>query len=128
MLHELVDIDGLVEGFCLYIAGKLYELAGKELLGDDAGMILHMGRRSHASRDFGYISRATYFLKSPVTPQLFGNGEHINGFLGHSQVADSLENVLVALLVEALGEEHLAHHGVGILVDKQSANDGTLYL
>ena len=42
-LHEVVDIDGLVEGIGLNHRGKLYELAGEELLLKDSGVVLDMG-------------------------------------------------------------------------------------
>ena len=44
MLHQVIHVDGLVEGLCLYVAGKLYELAGQGFLCHDAGMVFHMGR------------------------------------------------------------------------------------
>ena len=43
LLHQVVDVGGLVEGLCLYDTGKGDELAGKEFLGDDVGVILNVG-------------------------------------------------------------------------------------
>ena len=42
-LHELVDIDGSVKGFCLDIAGEGDELAGEELLLENLGVLLDVG-------------------------------------------------------------------------------------
>ena len=47
VLHQVVHVDGLVEGLRLNVAGKLYELPRQKLLCDDVGMILNVGRRSH---------------------------------------------------------------------------------
>ena len=43
LLHQVIDIDRLVEGHRLYLAGELYQLTCQRLLGNDTGMILDIG-------------------------------------------------------------------------------------
>ena len=44
LLHQVIDVDGGVEGSLLDLAGERDELARQELLGDDAGVVLDVGR------------------------------------------------------------------------------------
>ena len=49
VLHQLIYVDGFVKCLRLHVTGKLYELAGQELLGNDVSMVLDVGRRGHTS-------------------------------------------------------------------------------
>lgn len=117
LLHQVVDVGGVVEGLGLYDAGKRYELSGKVFLGDDASVILDVGRRGHARAQLGHIYRATHLVEVAVLGQLFGDGEHVDRALGHAQVAHGGIHLLVARLIEAFGVEHLADHCVGVFVN-----------
>ena len=48
MLHQLVNVACLVEGVGLNVTCKRDELTCQRLLCHDVGMILYVGRRSHA--------------------------------------------------------------------------------
>jgi hypothetical protein len=44
------------------------------------------------------------------------------------QLHDGTIHFLIAWLIETLGQQHLTHHGIGILVNHQGAQYGTLNL
>ena len=78
LLHQIVDINGLVEGLGLDIAGKGNELTGQRLLGNNTGMVLNIGRRSHTAGEFRHIARATDILKVALTGQLFSHRPNVD--------------------------------------------------
>ena len=128
LLHQIVDINGLVEGLGLDIAGKGNELTGQRLLGNNAGVILDIGRRSHTAGEFRHIAWTTNILKVALFGQLFSNSPHIDRRLVEREFHDGAVHFLVARLIEALGQKHLANHGIGVLVNHQGTQNGTLYL
>ena len=128
LLHEVVDIDGLVEGLGLDVARELNELAGQRLLGNDAGVVFNVGRRCHATADFSHIARSAYILQVALLGQLLGNGPHIDRQFVHGQLHDGLIDLLVAGFIETLGSQHLAHDGIGVLVYHQGTQHSTFYL
>ena len=128
MLHQFVDVDGLVEGFRLHVAGKLYQLTGQKLLGNDVGMILDVGRRSHAARQLGNIHRTADILQVTRLRQLVGHGNDVDRLLGHRQVAYGGIDLLVAGFIETLGIEGFAHDAISVLVYHQGTQHRLLYL
>ena len=128
LLHQVVDIYRLVEGHALYAAGERDELAGQRLLCNDAGMILDVSRRCHTTRQFGHVAGAADVFQVALARQLLGNRPYIHRLFLHRQLLNGLVNLLVTRFVETIGIEHLAHHGVGILVYHQGAQHGLLYL
>ena len=85
-----------------------------------------MGARCHPRRELRNIDGTAHLFQLARLGQLVGHGEHIDGFLRHAEVTDGRIDHLVARFIETLREEHLTHHGVGILVDEEGAQDGFL--
>ena len=128
LLHEVVDIDGLVEGIGLNHRRKLNELTGEELLLEDAGMIFDMRRARHLARQFDDISRTADFLESALLLEFLGYGHDVDRLLSEVQSLHSLENLLIARLIERLGADNLRDNGERVLVDHQSTEDDFLYV
>ena len=78
MLHQFIDVDGLVEGLRLNIAGKLYELPGEEFLRHDAGMVVDMRRGGHAAGNLSDICGSASFFELSAAHQLVGDGMACN--------------------------------------------------
>ena len=128
MLHQLVNINRRVEGFCLDIAGKANELTRQEFLSNDTRMVFDVGRRRNAGTQFSNIGRTAYAIKIALLSQLVDHGHDIHRFLGNAQIANSRIDFLITGFIEALGIEHLADHGVGVLINHQRTEHGTLHI
>ena len=88
LLHQVVDVNGLVESLRLHATGEGDELSGERLLGDDVRVVLDVGRGSHTRAELGDVGWAAHLVEAAHLCQLLGNGEHIDGSLRHAQVAD----------------------------------------
>ena len=128
LLHQIVDVDGLVESLGLHKTGVGNQLTGKKLLRHHTGMILDISRGSHERRQFGDVSRSADILQIALFRQLFGDGPHIYGLFSQFQVADGLIDLLVAGFIEALGKEHFADHRIGVLINHECTEHGSFHL
>ena len=83
LLHQIVDIYGFIEGFGLDSTGKGDELSGQRLLGDDAGVVLDIGRRGHTRRNFRHIARTSHIFQIPLAGQLLSDRPYVDRRLMH---------------------------------------------
>ena len=86
-------------------------------------MELDVGGRSHTRGQLGDKQSAADLLQSAVEAQLFGDGEHVDRFLGGSEALDSRIDCGVGRLVETFGFEQVADRCVGVLFEHECAED-----
>ena len=125
-LHEVIDVDRLVEGKRLHLAAVTDEFARQILLSDDAGMEFGIGCAGNTAREFGDAQCSAYLVKHLVAAQLIGDGEHVDGLTCRCERLDSLVDLLIGRVIERLGLENLAHVVVGVFFQHESAQDGIL--
>ena len=128
LLHQFVDVVGLIKGLRLDDAGEGDELTGQELLGDDVGVILDIGGGCHTGTEVGHITRTSHFLQLAILRQTLGNRQDIYGFLLDREIADGGVDHLVAGLIETLGIKDFADDGVGVLINHQGSQHSLLHL
>ena len=126
LLHQRIDIDGLVEGHALDTAGIGDELARQRLLGHDAGVVLDISRRGYPTRQLCDVAGTTHVVEVALTGQLLRYRPYVDRVFVNGQVADSSENLLVPGFIETLGLQHVADYGIGILVNHERTQYGTL--
>ena len=95
-------------------------------MGNDAGVILQVGRRVDNTAQLGDIERSAHVFEHSLSVEFLGNGEDINGLLLNVELADSSEDALMARLVETLGVKNFANQRIGILLYHQCAQHGFL--
>ena len=95
-------------------------------MGNDAGVILQVGRRVDNTAQLGDIERSAHVFEHSLSVEFLGNGEDINGLLLNVELADSSEDALMARLVETLGVKNFANQRIGILLYHQRTQHGLL--
>ena len=110
----------------LDVAGIGDELAGRIFLGNDAGVILQVGRRVDNTAQLGDIERSAHVFEHALSVEFLGNGEDVHGLLLNVELADSSKDALMARLIEALGMKNFANQRIGILLNHQCAQHGFL--
>ena len=128
LLHQVVNINGLVKGFRLDIAREGDELTCQRLLGDDASMIFYICRRGNARRQFRHIARTANILQIALLGQLFCHCPYVNRQLMHRQLANGRIDLLVTRLIETLRIKQFTNDGIRVLVNHQRTQHSTLYL
>ena len=100
LLHQVVHIQGLVEGLGLNVAGESNELARQGFLRNDAGMIFDVCRRCHLAAELGDVERSSHLFQLAPLRQLLLHRKDIHRLLVDSQVGDSRIYQLVTMLVK----------------------------
>ena len=119
LLHQVVHIGGLVEGFALHLRRESDQLAGQIFLGNDAGMKFDMGTTAHLAGQVGNITGPACYLQLAPLAELLDHGHHINRLLFDGQVNNGTVDCLVFLVVETLGFQYLADNRIGIFLQHQ---------
>ncbi|OPZ94054.1 MAG: hypothetical protein BWY72_02394 [Bacteroidetes bacterium ADurb.Bin416] len=70
-------------------------------LGDDAGMILQVGRGGHLARELDNVVRPTGILQISLLAQLLLHSQHIDGLLRQGQRLYGRKDELVGVVVKA---------------------------
>ena len=117
------DVGRLVVRTTLNLRGGADQLALHVFLGDDLGVELDVGRRTHLLRELGQVGRAAYLLELLLDLEPFGHGVEVDGLELHRQLLDRLVDQTVLLGVERLGRDELLHGDDAVLFEHQSAQD-----
>ena len=95
-------------------------------MGNDAGVILQVGRRVDNTAQLGDIERSAHVFEHALAVEFLGNGEDVHGLLLNVELANGGKDALMARLVETLGVKNLADLRIGVLLYHQRAQHGLL--
>ena len=119
VLHQFGYIGSLVKSLTLDLAGKRNELTSQEFLRQDIGVILDMGRRSHARTQLDNTCTSPDIFQRSFAFQFLRNRENIHWALIHIEMANCSENFLIPRLIESFGTNDFTDNRESIFVDHQ---------
>ena len=127
-LHQVGHVDARIEGLGLQHARQRDDLSGEVFLLDHLGVVFDVGRGVDGERQTGHIGLSAHFGQITFGVELLHHGDHVDGLLPGGQVAHGFVDLLVALVVEALGAEDFGHLEIGVLLHHQRAEHHSLHL
>ena len=118
-LHQLLYILRLVKSLLFDLCGHGDEVAGGRFLRDDLCVIAKVCRRSYTTRQFGYIDHTAGFIQRAETAEFLTYRQRVNRLVFRSQLADSLKDHAVLVLIEYLRTQQICYRAVRIFLYHQ---------
>ena len=91
-------------------------------------MVLDVGAARHACAQLHDVGLAAGLLLGAVPVELFTHRDDVYRPLLHIERLDGPVDDLMTVVVETLGLQDFAHLGIGLLLNHQSAQDGSLHV